>query len=191
MKRILMLLFASVCTLCALAQTYDETDLVGKWNVTSMTGNVNNCIISFESLYFGDTQVGDDTVEDDCWLCAGYLGECKSNDLDLEEPGAIETWSRMPIFDFFISNNNKLHLNTFVGSNEIRLVIKEWKDGVMKLETYDGKTKIELKKDTSAVNSVVTETPDNTSIFDIKGSKVRTTEKGNVYIKGRNKFIAR
>lgn len=191
MKRILLLLFASVCALCALAQTYDETDLVGKWNVTSMTGHVNNCIISFESLYFGDTQVGDDTVEDDCWLCAGYLEECKSNDLDLEEPGAIETWSRMPIFDFFISNNNKLHLNTFVGSNEIRLVIKEWKDGVMKLETYDGKTKIELKKDTSAVNSVVTETPDNTSIFDIKGSKVRTTEKGNVYIKGRNKFIAR
>ena len=189
MKRILMLLFASVCTLCALAQTYDETDLVGKWNVTSMTGHVNNCIISFESLYFGDTQVGDDTVEDDCWLCAGYLGECKSNDLDLEEPGAIETWSRMPIFDFFVSNNNKLHINTFDGN--IRLVIKEWKDGVMKLETYDGKTKIELKKDTSAVNSVVTETPDNTSIFDIKGSKVRTTEKGNVYIKGRNKFIAR
>lgn len=61
----------------------------------------------------------------------------------------------------------------------------------MKLETYDGKTKIELKKDTSAVNSVVTETPDNRSIYDIKGSKVRTTEKGNVYIKGRNKFIAR
>lgn len=184
MKRILLLLFASVCTLCALAQTYDETDLVGKWNVTSMTGNVNNCIISFESIYFGDTRVVEDGDE---WLCAGCLGECKTND----EDGAIETWSRMPIFDFFISNNNKLHLNTFVGSNEIRLVIKEWKDGVMKLETYDGKTKIELKKDTSAVNSVVTETPDNTSIFDIKGSKVRTTEKGNVYIKGRNKFIAR
>lgn len=183
-----MLLFASVCTLCALAQTYDETDLVGKWNVTSMTGNVNIRIISFESIYFGDTRVVEDGDE---WLCAGYIGECKSNDLDLEEPGAIETWSRMPIFDFFISNNNKLHLNTFVGSNEIRLVIKEWKDGVMKLETYDGKTKIELKKDTSAVNSVVTETPHNTSIYDINGRKVRTTEKGNVYIKGRNKFIAR
>lgn len=177
-----MLLFASVCTLCALAQTYDETDLVGKWNVTSMTGNVNNCINSFESLYFGDTRVVEDGDE---WLCAGYLGECKTND----EDGAIQTWIKMPIFDFFVSNNNKLHINTFDGN--IRLVIKEWKDGVMNLETYDGKTKIELKKDTSAVNSVVTETPDNTSIFDIKGSKVRTTEKGNVYIKGRNKFIAR
>lgn len=182
MKRILMLLFASVCTLCALAQTYDETDLVGKWNVTSMTGNVNNCIISFESIYFGDTRVVEDGDE---WLCAGCLGECKTND----EDGAIWTWTKMPIFDFFVSNNNKLHINAFDGN--IRLVIKEWKDGVMKLETYDGKTKIELKKDTSAVNSVVTETPDNRSIYDINGRKVRTTEKGNVYIKGRNKFIAR
>lgn len=77
-----MLLFASVCTLCALAQTYDETDLVGKWNVTSMTGNVNNCIISFESIYFGDTRVVEDGDE---WLCAGCLGECKTND----EDGAI------------------------------------------------------------------------------------------------------
>lgn len=182
-----MLLFGSVCTLCALAQTYDETDLVGKWNVTSMTGNVNNRIISFESIYFGDTHVVDDADEEEQWLCAGYLGECKTND----EDGAIWTWTKMPIFDFFISNNNKLHLNTFVGSNEIRLVIKEWKDGVMKLETYDGKTKIELKKDTSALNSVVSETPKNTSVYDINGRKVRTTEKGNIYIKSRNNFIAR
>lgn len=187
MKRILMLLFASVCALCTLAQTYDEADLVGKWNVTSLTGEINNTIISFESLYLEDTVVG---IEDGLvWLSAGYLSGVQY--YDPYNPGIVDTLEKEAIDDFFISNNNKLHIQRTNNTNEIRLVIKEWKDGVMKLETYDGKTKIELRKDASAVNSVVLETPENTSIYDIKGHKVRTTEKGNVYIKGRNKFIAR
>ena len=180
-------MFGLVGILSIQAQTYDETDLLGKWNVTSMTGPVNNCIISFESLYFGDTLVTDD--EGEMSLNAGYLDNLKFVPVDYTyNPQHTETLNKCGVVDFFISNNNKLHIQ-MVSSNEIRMIIKEWTNDVMKLESYDGKTKIELKKDPSAVNSVIAETTGEDGVYTIQGHKVTQMEKGNIYIHNNRKFI--
>lgn len=190
MKNFLVLFFALVSAVCTQAQTYDETELLGKWNVTSITGQVNNDVISFESLYLGDTLVTEGEV--DSWLCAGYLSQVKMYDQDIDayDPSETCTYSKVPVSDFFISNNNKLHINHY-DTNMIRLVIKGWANDVMKLESYDGKTKIELKKDRSYVNAVISETPEEDRMYDVQGHKVTKTQKGNVYIRNHRKFIAR
>ena len=188
MKKILMLFFVSVCAISSYAQTYDENDLLGKWDVTSVTGQVNNCVISFESLYLGDTLVTQG--EDDWWLAAGYFTKFKVyEDGEAYNPQNTYTCEKVPVFDFLISNNNKLHIYTD-DSNKIRLVIREWKDNVMKLESYDGTTKIELTKDMSAVKSVISEPSRDSELYDIQGHKVTQTEKGNIYIRSNRKFIA-
>lgn len=180
--------FASICAVCTFAQTYDETDLLGKWNVTSITGPVNNAIISFESLYLGDSLV---TEEDDGkWLVAGYITKFKCYDTDCDgQPEAI-TYAKAPVWDFHISNNNKLHIQCQWCMNAIRLVIKEWANDVMKLESYDGKTKIELVKDQSSVQSVMAEIPCDGELYDVQGHKATKTEKGTIYIQNNRKFIA-
>jgi len=177
-------------SVCAYAQNYDETELIGKWDVTSITGQVNNDVISFESLYLGDTLVTQGV--DDCWLSAGYLTKFKVYDGDSEayNPQDTYTYDKEPISDFFISNNNKLHFVTLDNSNQIRLVIKGWANDVMKLESYDGKTKIELKKDKSAVKSVMAEIQSDGVLYDVQGHRVKQTEKGNIYIQDNRKFIA-
>lgn len=194
MRKILLFVFVLVGIVPIQAQTYDETDLLGKWNVTSITGQVNNSIISFESLYLGDTlvtQVGEGEV-DDWWLNAGYLGNAiiYSLDQDTYNPQYTETIEQFGVVDFFISNNNKLHIQ-MVSTNEIRMVIKEWTNNVMKLESYDGKTKIELKKDSSAVDSVTAEITGEDNIYNVQGLKVTRPEKGNIYIHNNRKYIAR
>lgn len=194
MRKILLFVFVLVGIVPIQAQTYDETDLLGKWNVTSITGQVNNSIISFESLYLGDTlvtQVGEGEV-DDWWLNAGYLGNAiiYSLDQDTYNPQYTETIEQFGVVDFFISNNNKLHIQ-MVSTNEIRMVIKEWTNNVMKLESYDGKTKIELKKDSSAVDSVTAEITGEDNIYNVQGLKVTRPKKGNIYIHNNRKYIAR
>lgn len=190
MKKLLILLFVSVCAVYTYAQNYDETELLGKWDVTSMTGQVNNSVISFESLYLGDTLVT--LGVDDWWLSAGYFTNLKVYDDESEayNPQNTYTYDKAPVADFFISNNNKLHLFASWSSNLIRLIIKEWSNDVMKLESYDGKTKIELKKDKSAVRSVMSDTPEDGKMYDVKGHNVTKTEKGNIYIQNNHKFIA-
>lgn len=189
MKKLLLLFFVSVCAISSYAQTYDGTNLLGKWDVTSVTGQVNNCVISFESLYLGDALVTQG--EDDWWLAAGYFTNLKvyDQDEDVYNPQSTYTYDKVPIFDFFISNNNKLHIYSD-SANQIRLVIKEWKDNVIKLETYDGKTKIELTKDMSAVKSVISDTSRDGGLYDVQGHKVTQTEKGNIYIRNNRKFVA-
>lgn len=190
MKKLVLLLFAMVCAINVNAQTYDETELLGKWDVTSMTGQVNNFVISFESLYLGDTLL---TGDEFGWaLVPGYLTNVKIyEDGESYNPQNTFTYEVYPFDDFFISNNNKLHICNPESSNQIRLVIKEWANDVMKLESYDGKTKIELRKDKSAVKSVNAETPRDEAIYNIQGHKVKHIEKGNIYINNNRKFIAR
>lgn len=190
MKKILLMIFASICAVCSFAQTYDETDLLGKWNVTSITGPVNNEIISFESLYLGDSLVTGEG--DNWWFAAGYFTKLKYyyGDGDYYDPQEIITDAIVPVWDFHISNNNKLHIQCQWCMNAIRLVIKEWTNGVMKLESYDGKTKIELKKDQSAVQAVMAEIPCDGELYDIQGHKATRTEKGSIYIRNNRKFIA-
>lgn len=191
MRKILLLLFVSVCAACTYAQNYDETELLGKWDVASITGQVNNEVISFESLYLGDTIVTQGV--DDWWPAAGYFTKFKVYDFDEEthNPQGTYTYDKEPISDFFISNNNKLHIVTFPDlCNQIRLVIKEWTNDVMKLESYDGETKIELKKDKSAVKLVMAEIQSDGVLYDVQGHKVKQTEKGNIYIQNNRKFIA-
>lgn len=191
MKKLLLLLFALVSVVCTQAQTYDETELLGKWDVTSITGQVNNTVISFESLYLGDTLVTQG--EDDRWLAAGYFTKfkCIDGDSEVYNPQESYTINMEPVYDFFISNNNKLHFVTLDNANQIRLVIKEWANDVMKLESYDGKTKIELKKDKSSVKSVMADTSEKNAVYNIRGLKVTQPEKGNIYIQNNHKFIAR
>ena len=53
----LFLLFALVAMFVgqAQAQEFDEEDLQGVWDVSSMEGPINNCIISIKTLVLMDT----------------------------------------------------------------------------------------------------------------------------------------
>ena len=98
------------------------------------------------------------------------------------------------IYDFFISNGNKLHIITDddLSNNSIRLVIKELNDKTMTLESFDGTAQFVLSKESAAVQTIQSDvTNQSSTIYDVQGRPVSNIQSGNIYIQGNNKFIAK
>ena len=102
MKKFTLLFVCFLVALACSAADFDEAQLIGKWNVTSATGNWNNYITSINTIQFGDLKIvrkyswGDHTY----WK-AGYLAniDCIA-EAELEDDEKEMTF----IYDFFISN---------------------------------------------------------------------------------------
>lgn len=183
MKRFLLFITAAIMMAMGNAQNFDETQLIGKWHVTSANGNWNNTIASIEDIVFGD-------IIYDCYegykiykaYSPGYIAHVTHYDCWDEEERHDDT---IDLWDFFISNGNKLHLivEESVSNLSIRLIIKELSDNSMTLESFDGKSQFVLAKETTKAPSVTVNTKVQTpNIYDMKGRQVRHTHKNSIYI---------
>ena len=194
MKKFTLLFVCFLAALACHAADFDEAQLIGKWNVTSATGNWNNYITSINTIQFGDVKiVRKDSWGDYTYWKAGYLANIDF--IEEDDFKDKDDYKEMTfIYDFFISNGNKLHIITDkeLDNNSIRLIIKELNDETMTLESFDGTAQFVLSKESAAVQTIQSDvTNQSSTIYDVQGRPVSNIQIGNIYIKGNNKFIAK
>lgn len=179
MKKIILLLVGLVATFCvASAQNYDEVQLLGKWNVVSLDGSPNDLVVKFSSISFGDCIMHDEDNYGDL-VASGIMYGVFCTDPYFEDD------SMQPIWDFWISNGNKLHImfKDSFDSPSFRFVIDELNDDKMVLHTFDNKCQLMLSRvkdgDLTSVSSVVNDNMDQMdAIYTIGGVKVETPKSG-------------
>ena len=175
----LFLLFALVAVFVgqAQAQEFDEVDLQGVWDVSSMEGPLNNCIVSIKTLVLMDTSIVDDW-DGRIIPRAGFVEgmvyhECTNSNGEWEDYTEDEK-----IYDFFISNGNKLHiiLDDGIPNMSLKFIITELTESSMSLKTFrsanaEGGTINLTKRASSGVNEVKASDTNKTenAYFDING----------------------
>ena len=186
MKKIVVSLIMLMSILSVKAQSFNEIDLIGKWNVSSVTGNHPLGIKSFTGIYFGYATVSDDENETHC--SSGFITDFISYDY---YRNCDYSRSYVFILDFFISNNNKLHI--IIGDDYgLRFIIESLSDTSMKLKSYDGATTIELTKESSTGIKEFHNSPNAESgIYNIEGKSVGTTTSDGIYIINGKKVLIR
>ena len=180
MKKILFSLFI-ILAMNVNAQTFDETLLVGTWKPTNITGTLPYRIQSFSSIILGDCVDDEDEggwsgYITDLW----YVDEYRKDEDDYDEY----------ILDFFISNNNKLHI--LVGDDyALRFIIEELTETSLKVKTYDGICSITFAKDGSTKVAPVSKTSaQETDTYSLSGQKVANPLPNTIYIKDGQKKLA-
>lgn len=187
----LFLLFALVAVFVgqAQAQEFDEEDLQGVWDVSSMEGPLNNSIVSIKTLVLMDTLV--DYGEDDHDLNprGGFAEEVVfhySYDNNANE-WWDRTWNIVKLYDFFISNGNKLHiiLSDEMPNNSLKFIITELTENSMSLRSFrtpngEGGTISLTKRASSGVNEVKASDSNKTenAYYDINGRQHSKPIKG-------------
>ncbi|MDE6271142.1 MAG: hypothetical protein K2M12_09865 [Muribaculaceae bacterium] len=179
----------AIGSMAAMAQEpYDEVDLIGKWTVEEQEGVINNVIIKISGFYLGDFDYL--KISGDNSYYRYYGGQL----LDVEfaqESGLDHSnfYSDEPIADFWISNGNKLHilLNPEYWYNPaLRFIIDEWTGDKMVLKSYDGKSRIVVRKEAdgpaSAPSVIAEATRGGERIYNLNGQEVKNPESG-LYIK--------
>lgn len=150
-KYLFLLLLLSAVS--ANAQTFDEADLVGTWTTTGLAYAPYK-ITNIESMTLGDNMYehGDAYyVKHDCW--SGFFKNLtRVEERDGEEE--TKTLEREQINDFFISNNNKLHI--VQESMTFHFIIEELTSTTLKVKTYDGQSYSFTKDGSSGGNSTST-----------------------------------
>ena len=168
------LLFVVGLLLCGTvkAQEYDETKLLGTWDVVDLNGPMSPVIESFESIVLGDYDLSG----------TFYSGKLFGESL----------YNYYNVIDFFISNGNKLHLSCDIygrGSDySLRFIIKDFTDNEIKLTTYDGKTSFSLRRDLeSGAKSIKTEeSSTGKEYYNLNGVRLNSPEPGIVITKENN-----
>lgn len=190
-----LLLFSLACTLIsasAYAQTYDETQLIGRWELTDMEGEhalfpkAPTAIELGDSLYTwsynsdGSSDVSTTSGMIYDLYIKGYYG-------DWEVEKAVE------VVDFFISNGNKLHIipDDVFGAS-LRFVIVSLTEKDMVLQTYDGKCTFSLTRaPKSAIQAVRSKKSASENAYDLAGKRIKSQTADGVYIQGGEKKLRR
>ncbi len=186
MKITLLSLLSLALFMSASAQQFDEADLIGKWDVVSITGELPLGIISFTSLELGDgfyERVDYTYNEVYTGYNSGVVRKMKYIEPDEGNP-TYDYW----IVDFFICNNNKLHIQ--IGDDwTLRFVINEMTKTDLSLSTYDKSCTVTLKR-TNATNITEASQPiNNSNTYNLNGQIVEQMEPNNVYIKNGIKVM--
>lgn len=185
MKRILLpLLFIAAMALNA--QNFDEAQLTGTWTPTETSGTLPYGIRSFASISLGDlAETCEDEYED--WVNRAS-GVVKSLRHDEESESEDEF-----VLDYFISNNNKLHIVLESYEYALRFVIEELTATSLKVRTYDGACSICFTKNDmpSAVNAVQAATARKTAGYNLKGQKISRPQPRSVYVRNGEKRLSR
>ncbi|MBD5272472.1 MAG: hypothetical protein HDS42_04260 [Bacteroides sp.] len=182
------LLFVVGLLLCGTvkAQEYDETKLLGTWDVVDLNGPMNIKYSSFKSIEFGEW------MDDYCDFVSGAI-----YDLVEDGYGRHEVHHEVFVMDFFISNHNKLHIGvtdprSSLGGGEwsrtLRFIITDFTDNEIKLTTYDGKTSFSLRRDLeSGAKSIKTEeSSTGKEYYNLNGLRLNSPEPGIVITKENN-----
>lgn len=172
-KYLIFMLLISVVSVKA--QSYDEVDLIGKWYFISKPSSFPLGIKDFNGFYLGYTSLEGRKDE-----VSGYF-----IDLDKYPYNHNER-----ILDFFISNNNKLHI--IIGDDFcLRYVIEYLTESQMKLKAYDGSYSFIMGKDTSTtgVRSAIQNQPTDSTVYDLNGKKVENIKTNGIYIQSGQKKV--
>lgn len=170
------------CSLFGYADNFDEVDLLGEWKVATVEGNgkPNNFWSSFGGFYLGETTVD---IYGSGKLCAGVLYNGTDDNGEPVRYGS----GKNEIRDFFISNNDKLHIATYCENNHMtgtdivmRFIITRLTDEVLELQSYDGTYKAYLTKTKSPdnISEIVDDRDNETTVYDISGNSADMTTPG-------------
>jgi hypothetical protein len=190
MKRILSLLLL-VSAMSVNAQSFDERDLIGTWNTTGLSYPAYK-ILSIESITLRDALYDYDKGLDPM---SGFMKNVTRTDYgynsntgayDKEE---IKTSEMRAVTDFFISNNNKLHIvqdDNYV----LHFIIEELTATTMKVKTYDGLSFSLTKEDSSAsVRAASITRAADESTYNLSGQKVENITDDGIYIQNGQKIV--
>lgn len=201
-----MALVVAFTTVVCNAASYDEEQLLGYWEVTSMEGYPSPGLESFTGLYFGpvyelysDSESSDhDSAEnfifwdggkitipagDEIEIVGnGFLENCHGSYFDLNEDAMFQS--------YLVANGNKLYLNPW----PLQFKIEELTANSMKLVTYTQKIpcRITFKKTdkySAAVKSVADDVEnENGASYDVEGRRVSSNHKGLVISGSKGKY---
>jgi len=179
MRKYLFLLLL-VSAVSANAQTFDEADLVGTWTTTGLAYAPYQ-ITNIESITLGDGIYGNSKR----W--SGFFKNLtRVNYYNGEEE--TKTSEREQINDFFISNNNKLHI--IQESMTFHFIIEELTATTLKVKTYDGQNYSFTKDNSSsAVRSLPQTRSADESIYNLSGQKVENVTADGIYIQNGQKKV--
>jgi len=185
MKKYLFLLLL-LSAVSAKAQTFDEADLVGTWNTTGFAYAPFG-VTNIESMTLGDALYPNEKGSASAW--SGYFknmtsvrvrnGEEKTKTAEVEQ-----------INDFFISNNNKLHI--IQESMTFHFIIEELTPTTLKVRTYDGQNYTFTKDNSSAAvrSASMTRSADG-STYNLSGQRVENVTTDGIYIQNGQKKVVR
>lgn len=178
MKKIL--LGAVLCLFCALqmsAQSYNEDQLEGVWELAGDGGDYNDYIGSITKMKIGDQIRIDEKGVD---FHSGFIKYKFTNKVkELEESAGNESsWDidEEKILDYFITGNDRLHL--IVGDQfSLHFKIVELDGHTMKLQTKKGI--MTFNKTATNVQNIAVETGKSEQArYNIKGQRITRPEKG-------------
>ena len=171
MKKVFFILIAALMSLGAQAQsvgymgTIDETDLIGTWDVSSVSGtypyNRTKTPTQFKFSSDGSfTEIRDYT-------------------------------SAEQFRAFFITNGNKLHINSGYNNFNAKAFIIEdyYTNSYMTLKSLDRTFTMHLNKTTSSVNAARYEVVGDSAMHNLQGIKIDSPE--GIYIQNGKKFVAK
>ena len=206
MKKLLLLitLFLAALSQPVNAQEFDELDLVGRWTQKSKTGEFTSYKKYEESpdismqtpevlLFYEEPniQVNDDSLGVAYYCDPNYpLKEYNENTWQWEPTGEYgEYWEYVGIRDYFISNNNKLHILMRGAHYALRFRIVSLDASNMTLETLNGKGIIVFEKDQPAsVRPKIAEAPSNDRYYTLDGKLLNEPPRYGVFIKNKKKY---
>ena len=178
MKKILFSLLL-VAAMSANAQTFNEEDLVGTWTTTGFTYALYK-ILDMESITLGageyNRRVASGVIKNMTWI-------------DIWDN--YEDRGDRRIFDYFISNNNKLHI-IVEDDYVMHFIIEELSASSLKVKTYDGQS-YTFAKDNSSTEvkpMTITRSADD-SIYNLNGQKVEDVTTNGVYIQNGQKKVVK
>ncbi len=178
MKKIL--LGAVLCLFCALqmsAQSYNEDQLEGVWELAGDGGDYNDYIGSITKMKIGDQIRIDEKGVD---FYSGFIEYKLTNKVkELEESAGNESSRDIDeekILDYFITGNDRLHL--IVGDQfSLHFKIVELDGHTMKLQTKKGI--MTFNKTATNVQNIAVETGKSEQArYNIKGQRITRPEKG-------------
>ena len=160
------------------AEQYDEVNLLGKWEITERAGQYL-ILEYFEDCEFEGNQVkyisfGQCIVDERFPSNGIFLDNSNYEDAD---------WS---IYDFFISNGNKIHIMLVEGQYpSLHFVIDSFTDSELKLHTYDNKMHMTLKRvaNPNKVGEIHEVVSSQNGIYNLNGTKVENPDKGIYVVK--------
>lgn len=173
MKKIL--LGAVLCLFCALqmsAQSYNEDQLEGVWELAGDGGDYNDYIGSITKIKIGDhVEIGE--------YRSGFIEYKWTNKMkELAESAGkyFEVKSENKIFDYVITGNDRLHI--LVNQHlSLRFKIVELDGHTMKLQTKKGI--MTFNKTATNVQNIAVETGKSEQArYNIKGQRITRPEKG-------------
>ena len=184
MKKILFSLLLVAAT-NANAQTFDEADLIGTWTTTEFTYEPYK-ILNIESITLKNG-VYALYYENELMATSGII----NNMTYIDTFRNTEKTQNKRIVDFFISNNNKLHI--CVGDDyTLHFIIEELSASSMKLKTYDGQSYTFAKENSSTeVKPMTLTSSSDDSIYNLNGQKVEDAKANGVYIQNGQKKVVK